>query len=126
MDPLLVMPLKAVSTNKIWVGKRWLSPEAKKLKRACQLYTLSIKEKLLPLPEGDLTIAFRFGVSRDMDTSNCIKIVEDGIATALGINDKRFRGHIATKSRVAKGDEYIAFTLLTYDDRQFLQVQENL
>ena len=67
-----------------------------------------------------MSLHFRFGLSRDMDTSNCIKLVEDCIALALGVDDMHFRGLTATKEKVDKGHEFIAVEITDYLDEQFL------
>ena len=67
-----------------------------------------------------MSIHFRFGLSRDMDTSNCIKLLEDCIASVMGIDDIRFRGITATKEKVAKGGEFISFDITDYVDEHFL------
>lgn len=76
--------------------------------------------RMLDLMNGEVSIHFRFGLSRDMDTSNCIKLVEDCVALALGVDDIKFRGMTATKEKVAKGHEFIAVDITDYYDEQFL------
>ena len=117
---MITLNLKPVSTNKIWQGKRWMSKEGAQFKKDCITLLRAKQVKLKPLEQGDMSIHFRFGLSRDMDTSNCIKLVEDCIALALGVDDIRFRGMTATKERVEKGHEFIAVEITDYLDQQFL------
>ena len=116
---IITLPLKPISTNKIWSGKRWLSPSAKQFQRDCTRL-LQVQRKRLRSKEGDMSIHFRFGLSRDMDTSNCIKLLEDCIASVMGIDDMRFRGITATKEKVSKGAEFISFDITDYVDEHFL------
>lgn len=118
---MVILPIKAISTNRLWGGKKWLTDEGKRFKRDA---TLLIKAKQLKLKNyhktETLTIHFRFGLSRDMDVSNAIKALEDCVADALGIDDIIFRGLTATKEKVAKGKEFIAFDIRGYDESLFL------
>ena len=116
---MIVINLKPVSTNKIWKGKRWMSKEGAQFKKDC-LLLLRAKQAKLKVMEGEMSIHFRFGLSREMDTSNCIKLVEDCVALALGVDDIKFRGMTATKEKVAKGKEFIAVEITDYLDEQFL------
>lgn len=109
-----------MSTNKIWTGKRWLSKAGAQFKRDCLIQLRAKSIKLRHPIEGDMSLHFRFGLSRDMDTSNCIKLVEDCIALALGVDDMHFRGLTATKEKVDKGHEFIAVEITDYLDEQFL------
>lgn len=96
-----------------------MSQAGAQFKRDCILL-LRAKQAKLRVMEGEMSIHFRFGLSRDMDTSNCIKLVEDCIASVLGVDDIQFRGITATKEKVPKGHEFIAVDITDYVDAQFL------
>lgn len=116
---MIRLPLKPISTNKIWSGKRWMSKEAVQFKRDAFLLIKAQRVKI-SLRKGETPALYlRFGLSRDMDVSNCIKLVEDIIAEALGINDIIFKGVVASKEKVKRGDEFIAFDIRTYDEGVF-------
>ena len=117
---MVLLKIKPISTNRIWSGKRYMSAEAKQFNRNCKLQLLANRVKLDASADVSLQISFRFGLSRDMDTSNCIKLVEDVICDVLGIDDKLFVGITATKERVKKGQEFIAFDITDYNEAKFL------
>lgn len=107
--------VKPISTNKIWSGKRWLSAAAKVFKTDVHYRLLTsrseLKAQLAAAGDGDLAIRFDFGLARDMDIDNCLKLVIDVLSAVLKIDDKRFRGVSACKSKVKRGGEYIRFSI---------------
>lgn len=107
--------VKPISTNKIWSGKRWLSEAAKVFKTDVHYRLLTsrseLKAQLAMAGDGDLAIRFDFGLARDMDIDNCLKLVIDVLSAVLKIDDKRFRGVSAMKSKVKRGSEYIRFSI---------------
>ena len=111
---------KVISTNLIWGGRKWLTKEAKEFKKF-MIASIQVKRiKLLHDEEGPLAIHFRFGIWRDKDVTNCLKLCEDAICEALGIDDIVFQGVTATKEKVAKGEEFLAFDISAYDESAFL------
>lgn len=116
---MIRLALSPISVNRIWRGKRWMSKAGAQFKKDCALL-LAAKGDQIRAMRGDMSIHFHFGLVRDMDTSNCIKLVEDCIAEHLGVNDSRFRGLTATKSKVRKGHEFIDIAITEYDEAQFL------
>ena len=96
-----------------------MSKEGAQFKKDCALL-LASQGSRLHAARGDMAIHFHFGLVRDMDTSNCIKLIEDCIAKHLGVDDSRFRGITATKSKVRKGQEFIDVAITEYDEGQFL------
>ena len=65
------------------------------------------------IPEGDLEIHFLWGMSyyKISDYDNPIKTAQDVICDWLGIDDNRFVGGSQRKTKVKKGDEFIAFEI---------------
>ena len=82
---------------------------------------LNIHANRLRLPEnGDLELITRVFVSRKFDTSNCLKLLEDCIATHFKINDRRFAGHKISRVKVKQGEERIRVLIKPYDDIDYL------
>ena len=115
---MVILKIKPISTNLIWSGRRYMSAEAKQFKRDCKLQLLAKRVKLSV--DGELALHLRFGLSRNADVSNCIKLVEDVIADVLDVDDILFVGITATKERVKKGQEFIAFDITDYNESKFL------
>lgn len=117
---MVTLPLKPISVNRCWQGRRYLTDQARKFQRDAYVLIKS-QTRGMKLPDGELSLRLRFGLSRDMDTSNCIKLVEDAIAKAFSIDDRMFRGQLATKEKVKRGQEFIAFDIVPYDDSVFVK-----
>lgn len=112
------LELRPVSTNRLYVGRRFLSKAAKQFKEQCHRQLLLLSEPVL-VPRGPLELHFVFGLHRDMDVSNCVKLVEDCIADFYGFNDKRVQGCSLRKVKVARGEEFISFSLRAFDEKAF-------
>lgn len=119
------LKLKTVSTNKIWAGRKYKTKEAKTFEKDASM----LLEQVVPqtiLPEGDLTIHFRFGTTRRKDLSNNIKLLEDVIARHFGIDDRRFSGHTAVRVPVKSGDEFIIFHITEFIPNDFPSLHATL
>ena len=116
----ITLPLKPISTNKIWAGKRWMSPAAKQFKSDCRILLFSKRVELKAMAaaaaEEELAIALRFGLVRDMDIDNCLKLVIDSLSAVLGINDKKFRRVSAEKEKVKRGREFISLRVYPFGE----------
>ena len=118
-----LIPMKPVSTNRLYKGKRYKSPEAKQFEVAFANYLLlKLPPRRMQLPEGDLTIHWRFGTSRKMDVSNCLKLAEDVLAKHCGFNDNIVVGTSAVRVHVKTGGEFIAFQILPFRDKDYPQM----
>lgn len=117
------LPMASISTNKIWTGKRYLSAEARAFKKEAHYRLLTnrveLKKMLAEAGDGPLAIRFSFGLSRDADTDNCLKLCLDTICAVAGIDDRRFRGVSAMKSKVKSGGEFIKFSIRRFDESEF-------
>lgn len=117
----ITLPLKPISTNKIWAGKRWMSPAAKQFKSDCRILLFSKRVELKAMAaaavEEELAIALRFGLVRDMDIDNCLKLVIDSLSAVLGIDDKKFRRVSAEKEKVKRGREFISLSVSAFRPR---------
>lgn len=102
-----------VSTNQLYVGKRWKSKRAKQFEHnvANQLAVFCADKTL---PAGELSIAFRFGTTRRQDVDNSVKCVLDVICKHYGIDDRRFTGISLVRVPVPKGSEFITFRIMPY------------
>ena len=123
-DKLVIeLPMASISTNKIWTGRRFLSAAARDFKKEAHYRLLTnrseLKQMLADAGDGELAIRFAFGLSRDADVDNCLKLVIDVLAAMLGIDDRRFRGVSAMKTKVKRGGEFIRFAISAFDARDF-------
>jgi Holliday junction resolvase RusA-like endonuclease len=60
-------------------------------------------------PEGQVIVTYNMFLDRDLDADNVMKAVNDALATAIGINDKRFLPVTLIKEHGHKNPEvYIA------------------
>lgn len=117
----ITLPLKPISTNKIWSGKRWMSAAAKQFKSDCRILLFSKRMELKTMSaaamEEELAISLRFGLVRDMDIDNCLKLVIDSLSDVLGIDDKKFRRVSAEKEKVKRGREFISLSVSAFRAR---------
>lgn len=119
LDVVVTLGIKPVSNNKIHSGRRYKTTEAKDFENVINIL-LSTYARDIKLPEtGDLELITRVYVSRKMDTSNCLKLLEDCIARYFGINDRRFAGHRISRIVVKPGNEKIKFKIQEYDDKYY-------
>ena len=123
-DKLVIeLPMASISTNKIWTGRRFLSAAARDFKKEAHYRLLTnrseLKSQLAAAGEGALAIRFQFGLSRDADVDNCLKLVIDVLSAVLGIDDRRFRGVSAMKTRVKRGSEFIRFAIGAFEEKDF-------
>ena len=120
---VIELPMASISTNKIWTGRRFLSAAAREFKKEAHYRLLTsrseLKRMLAYAGDGELAIRFAFGLSRDADVDNCLKLVLDVLSAMLGIDDRRFRGVSAMKTRVKRGDEFIRFAIGAFDETDF-------
>lgn len=74
--------------------------------------------KILPkltVPMEKLSVRYEFGVStKNCDGDNLIKATQDSLAECYGFNDRLVYEWYVRKVLVPKGEEYIAFEILSY------------
>lgn len=106
------LPLKGISLNNAYIGRRFASPALKQFKSDMQV--------LLPrivVPEGKLALILRFGVSSKIsDADNLSKATTDCIAEAYNFNDKQIYKFTIEKVDVKKGEEFIQFSITEYEN----------
>ena len=61
--------------------------------------------------QGQVICEYRFWISRDADCTNMIKVIEDAIFPALGINDSWALPRAMSKEIVKKGQERVEVTI---------------
>ena len=121
---VIELNLKPVSNNMLHgitkTGKVYKKKEARLFEQDARRL-LNIHANRIRLPEdGDLELITRVFASRKFDTSNCLKLLEDCIATHFKINDRRFSGHKISRVKVKKGEEKFRFTINLYEDVNYL------
>ena len=114
----VTLPIKPVSTNNLYGGKRYKKKEARVFEESVRAYLIR-DAKHIVIPDGDLQLITRVYVTRKFDTSNCLKLLEDCIAKFLQINDRRFAGHRISRVVVKPGHEKIEFRILPYDPSEY-------
>ena len=122
---MIQIPMKPVSTNSLYVGKRYLSGAARRFKSQCRQWLTVSKNHVKP-PHGKLEIHYIFGLSKDMDVTNCVKLFEDVIANFYGFNDARVAGCSQRKIKVERGEEFMAFSLRKFDEHAFARFQNQV
>lgn len=104
---MIKIPLKALSLNSAYRGRRFKTPELQKYKE--DIYMMLPK---LVVPKGKLNIDYRFGVSsKNSDGDNLVKAFQDALSEAYGFNDKLVYRWSGEKVDVKKGEEFIEFEI---------------
>ena len=105
------LPIKPLSVNKAWQGKRYKSKDYLSYERAVMLMLPKLK-----LPEPPFILTLEFGFSSPLaDLSNPIKLFEDILQKKYGFNDKEIYKIVATKTHTKKGNEFINFKIEHYE-----------
>lgn len=102
------IPVKPLSLNHAYRGRRFKTPELDRFKRDVAL--------LLPeniIPKGKLAICYRFGVSsKNSDVDNCVKCFQDALADFYEFNDRQIYRITVEKFDVKKGEEFCGFEIM--------------
>lgn len=105
---MINIPIKPLSVNKVWKGKRYKTKEYYQYEMDCGL----LLPPSIEIPEGYLKIYLEWGLSNfGGDWDNPIKPIQDIISTKYGFNDNRIIEGTARKVKVKKGKEYIKFKI---------------
>ena len=109
----LRIPIKPLSTNKMYSGVNRRSIYYKRFSREVMEHLNKHYSKDGLALTGNLKLSMEVGVSSKlMDASNCIKSIEDIIVKwAQCFDDRQVYSLHVEKYIVAKGDEYIKFSL---------------
>jgi Holliday junction resolvase RusA-like endonuclease len=101
------VPIKPLSVNRSYQGRRFATPELKAYKEALG-YLLPV----MKVPTGPLKVHYIFGVSsKASDGDNLIKSFQDTLCEKYGVNDRDIFQWRVEKVIVPKGEEYAAFEI---------------
>lgn len=114
------VPIKALSVNKAWQGKRFKTPVYKQFERD----TLLLLPKTIDIPEKPLCLRLEFGYSSKLaDFDNGVKPFVDILQKKYGFNDRDIKlCFIAVNNNVKKGEEYIKFAFDSILDNERVAV----
>jgi len=109
----LRIPVKPLSTNKMYTGKKRRSIYYKQFSREVLQYLNEHYDCRGLALTGNLKLTMEVGVSSPlMDASNTIKAIEDVVVKWCGSwDDRQVYSLSVEKYLVAKGDEYINFSI---------------
>lgn len=104
--------VKALSVNGSYRGRRFSTPELKAFKEE-----VFLRLPRISVPSGPLMMRYEFGVSSSAsDLDNCVKSFQDCLAEKYGFNDNKIYRCEMEKKVVPKGQEYIDFEIITYEN----------
>lgn len=117
---MFTFPLKPISVNESYKGKRYRTPEHKLFKDKSAILFRNIKG--LPDVQGkkEFFVIYKFYISKMMDIDNGIKGFQDALCDALNTDDRYISGAYVRKIGVKKGNEKIEFDIFLneYDQLQ--------
>lgn len=103
------VPLKPLSVNEAWKGRRFKTDAYKSYEK----HMLLILPKLV-VPPGKLKIILEFGMSNaGSDIDNPVKMTLDILQKKYWFNDSQIYEMTVSKVKVAKGDEYTKFEFIS-------------
>lgn len=105
------VPIKPLSVNSAYRGRRFSTPELHQYKRDVSLLLPNLE-----IPQGKrLKVSYVFGVSsKNSDGDNLVKAFQDIISEQYGFNDKTIYSWSIEKVDVEKGEEFIDFSIGLY------------
>jgi len=110
---MIRLDIKPLSVNEAWQGKRFKTQKYKEYQKILLLFL----PKKTYIPNGKMTIKYRFGFSNKLsDIDNPVKCFQDILQKKYGFNDNDIYVVIAEKEIVPKGKEYIEFSIWDYLD----------
>jgi len=110
-----------MSVNDAWQGKRYKTEQYK----AFEKLLLVKKETKVKIPKGNLTIKITFGFSNSgSDWDNPIKPFVDILQKRNNFNDSRIYEGIVKKIIVPKGEEFIEFEILPYNNSDWIKKKD--
>jgi len=100
---LINLPIKPLSVNEAWQGKRFKTAKYKAYEQE-----LMYRLKPLVIPQPPYQIIFEFGFSnKASDWDNPVKPLQDVLQKKYGFNDRDIYEGIVRKVVVKKGEEFI-------------------
>jgi len=108
---LIKIDIKPLSVNRAYKGRRFRTDEYDRYEHALGF--------LLPnfdIPPSLLKIVYEFGLSNDRaDVDNPCKMFTDVLQKKYGFNDSRVYEYLIRKVIVPKGQEYVKFNILPFN-----------
>lgn len=112
--------IKPLSVNECWRGKRFKTPKYK-----CYEIELLLKLEDLEVPKGKLEINIIFGFSsKNSDWDNPIKPFQDILQKKYKFNDRQVYRATIDKVIVEKGEEFIEFEIIQFDNKKYKTIQK--
>ena len=109
---MIELPIKPMSVNIAWKGRRFKSDTYKKYERDVSF----LLPKKITIPQGKLGARYHFYFSNaNCDYDNAIKPLQDIICANYGIDDRHIYLAIIEKFIVKKGQEKIEFEFFNYE-----------
>lgn len=106
------LPIKALSVNKAYRGRRFASTELKDYKMTLEYLLPQIVQ-----PVGKQRAIYAFGVSsKGADLDNLVKCFQDCLSECYGFNDNLIYEISSKKIDVKKGEEFIEFDLIPIEE----------
>jgi len=103
------IPIKPLSVNNCWQGKRFKTPEYGRYETAVLLMLPKIT-----IPTSPLKICLEFGMSNVLsDWDNPVKPFQDILQKKYGFDDRDIIEAHVKKVKVSKGSEYVKFELIS-------------
>jgi hypothetical protein len=107
------IPIKPLSVNQAWQGKRFKTDSYKRYERDL----MRILPKSVIIPEGPLCLRLEFGFSSAAsDWDNPIKPFQDILQKKYNFDDKRVKLGVVAVQSVKRGAEYIKFSIDALED----------
>lgn len=118
------IPVKALSQNLAWAGKRYRTTKYKDYEKLLYDYFRTLD---LPKIEEKEPFYFflEFATTARQDLSNNLKLFEDVLCKYLNVNDRNTMAIFCRKIIVKKNDEFIRFGIFAseYDLLYFLRAE---
>lgn len=109
---MVKLDIKPLSVNDAWQGKRFKTP---KYKKYCNDVRFLLPKITLPEPPYEIHLEFGFS-SKGSDWDNGIKPILDIISDHYGFNDNVIYMAMVRKVITKKGQEYIKFNIISYEN----------
>ena len=107
---MYTIPIQALSQNQAWSGRRLKSRAYKQYENDLKTYLLTLDLPKLK-PKQPYYLFLIFGIPKQQDCSNGIKLFEDILSDFLGINDRDVGSLYVRKEVTKKSDCFIKFNI---------------
>jgi Holliday junction resolvase RusA-like endonuclease len=108
---MYLIPVKPLSLNHAYRGRRFETPELKAFKTEVMANLPNVV-----IPKGKLAVKYIFGVSsKNADGDNLIKCLQDALAVKYNFNDRQIYFWEVAKVDVKKGEEFIGIEMTPWE-----------